>query len=294
MKSSYRIGAALAFGIVIILSALYVEGNTPVTASTGALVASAPDRLYIESRDSDGDGMKDWEEDLGGVAFKTVLSPSSTSSADMASESYIPPTTFTGKFSEAFFKDYLQGKVNGQDFSDPSALVGNAVEAIDTNTASKWHTRLELTIVPTSGEVLREYGNKIPEIIAKHSVKSESVTTILAEALSANDSSILKKIEPVAVMYQDTLKDMLYMEVPDAIIEEHTALINVYEATVTNLDSMQNAFNDPLYALARIKGYEDDGKSLALAFKTISETLTSNGITYTNDELGSFFYLFNI
>jgi hypothetical protein len=294
VKSSYRIGVALALGIVIILGALYVEGNTPVTASTGTLIASAPERSYIESRDSDGDGVKDWEEGLGGDMFKTIQTPSSTYSGDVASAEYVPPTTFTGKFSEAFFKDYLQGKMNGQDFTDPSALVGNAVQAIDTNTESKRHTRLELTIIPTTGEALREYGNTIPEIIAEHSIETENAAKILAEALASNDTSVLKKIDPIVVMYQNTLKDILAMPVPDTIVEQHVALLNAYEASITNLSSMQNAFNDPLYALARMKGYEDDGKVFAGAFKAISEVLASNGITYSNDESGAFFYLFDI
>ncbi len=293
MKSTYRIGAALAFGIVIILGALYVKANTPVSASNGALVVTAPERTYIESLDTDGDGVKDWEENLQGKIFETIQTPSTT--ADVVSaEPYTPPTTFTGKFSEAFFKDYLQGKIGSAETSDPTKLVGNAVEAIEKNTLSKRHTRLELTIIPSTDEALREYGNTIPKIIATHSVKTENAAVILNEALATNNPGLLEKIGPILTMYTKTTSDLLATPVPDSLVNEHIALMNAYEATVTNIGAMQVAFTDPLYALARIKGYEEDGKVLASSFKAIEAVLSARGISYSNDEAGAFFYIFDI
>ncbi len=290
MKGSIRIGGAVAMGIVIILGALHVNATTAQPQEAQVVVAVAPERTYIEATDSDNDGIKDWEESLG---IKAITPPAPNNEAEGA-EPYEEPTTFTGKFSEAFFQDYLQGKINGQDFSDPSLLVGNAVTAIEENTQSKRRSRLELTIVPATFEAMREYGNRIPEIVVKYQTGGVNEVTILKQALDTNDPAVLAKLAPIREAYVGMINDMLKMSVPDSFVNEHLALLNAYEAILTDIEAMEKAFDDPLYALARVRKYYDDVTAMANSFKAMGEALGENGITYANDELGAFFYLFDI
>lgn len=293
MKGIVRIGGALGVGVVIILGALVANtiGNeTPVGA---VVVSKAPERQYIASQDSDGDGVKDWEENLQGKVFETIETPTSTSFANVV-EPYEPPTTFTGKFSEAFFQDYLQGKIDGEDFSDPSAFVGNAVTAIEQNTQSKKHSRVELTIIPDSPESIHEYGNTFAEIMNSSVVSVENEGTILQKALTANDPTILEKLTPIRDAYVSYISQGLAMEVPESFALLHVTALNAFESILTDVEAMQIAFTDPLYALARTKGYEADATALYDSLQKINQKLSENGVTYTNDEPGSFFYLFDI
>lgn len=293
MKGKVRIGGALGVGVVIILGAL-VANSVGNEAPVGAVVVSkAPERQYIASQDSDGDGVKDWEENLQGKVFETIPTPTSTSFANV-DEPYEPPTTLTGKFSEAFFKDYLQGKINGEDFSDPTAFIGNAVTAIEKNTESKKHSRNEFRIVPDSPESIHEYGNTFAMIMNSSNVSVENEAVILQQALTANDPSILEKLTPIHDAYVSYISQALVMEVPESFALLHVSALNTFESILTDVEAMKLAFTDPLYALARTKGYEDDATALYESLQKINQKLSENNVTYTNDEPGVFFYLFDI
>ncbi len=291
MKGIVRIGGALAVGIVIILGALNVSNATSSDMSGSAIVAAAPERNYIESTDSDGDGVKDWEESLG-TRFVEIATSKSSSTPSGTSAPYTPPTTLTGKFSEAFFKDYLDGKVKGEDFSNPEAFIGNAVTAIEKNTQSPKHSRLELTIVPTTFEIANAYGNELATIMHANKSHVGNEIDILQKALDTHDSAPLAQLTPVMNMYIETIIDAQKMTVPEAFVDTHIAFLNACEALVTDIHAMQIAFDDPLYAIARVQKYNEDKKALYLSLKNVSLAFKAEGVTYTNDELGAFFYLF--
>lgn len=291
MKGIVRIGGALGVGVVIILGALVansVGNETPVGA---VVVSKAPERQYIASQDSDGDGIKDWEESLQGKVFETIQTPTSTSLANVE-EPYEPPTTLTGKFSEAFFQDYLQGKINGEDFSDPTAFIGNAVTAIEKNTQSKKYSRLELVVVPSNEESIRTYGNELAKVIQTHSIDNENEMFILQKALAENNPEVLKALDPIHAVYKNSISDALRIDVPDELADEHIAFLNACEAILTDIEAMQVAFTDPLYSLARMKTYESDAGSLLNSLKSISTVLSESGASYLNNEPGAFFYIF--
>lgn len=293
MKGTFRIGGALVFGILMVLGALYVQnGNLTTEAGSLAVVTDAPERSAIKTTDADMDGIPDWEESLQDKVIKTIETPTSTSDLP-TEEEYVPPTTFTGKFSEAFFEDYLKGKIDGQDFSDPTAFVGTAIQAIEQNTKSKQYSRLEFMLIPSSKEALRTYGNRIAEIIKTHSINNKNEVIILQEALATNDPKKLEDLKPIYDVYTKIIADTLRMEVPESLGTQHAELLNAYEAIRTDVEAMQIAFTDPLYALARVKTYENDALQLYRAFETIAATLSQNNVTYTTEESGAFFYLFD-
>ncbi|QQR64713.1 hypothetical protein IPH92_04090 [Candidatus Kaiserbacteria bacterium] len=293
MKGIIRIGGALAVGIVIILTALNVPDQTNAEMSGSVVVATAPERNYIESVDSDGDGIKDWEESLGN-RFIEIAKSKSSSTVSGTQAPYTPPTTLTGKFSEAFFQDYLDGKIKGEDFSNPEAFIGNAVTAIEKNSQSKRHSRLELTIIPSSFESVYTYGNELSLLLKKHSIKNENEAVILKRALETNNPSVLAELVPIQAVYTGMIVDALSLPVPETLVDEHIAFLNACEALATDIEAMQVAFSDPLYALARVKEYQNDAKNLAKSFGNFAKAFTAEGVTYANTEPAAFFYLFDV
>jgi hypothetical protein len=289
VKGILRIGGALAFGILIILGAFVTQNKSNSEALTGQIIVSQePNREYIPTNDSDGDGNKDWKNSLEG--FETIETPTEVIESI---EPYTPPTTLTGRFSEAFLQDFLEGKMNGEDFSDPSKIVGNAVDAIDTNSLSKRHTRAEFYVIEDSPEAIREYGNAIAFIMKVHSIDNENEMIILQNALSANNSEILSELEPIRTVYVRMITDSLKLNIPASLAEAHVNLLNAYEAIRTDIEAMQVSFTDPLYALARIRLYEEDATALYNAYLAIHKVLSDAGASYTHDEPGSLFYIFD-
>ena len=292
VKGSIRIGGAVALGLVIILGAFYVRNSAESDTQTGAVVvAEAPARTAVPVTDSDGDGIEDWKESLQEKFFETIEAPAGNTT-QAADEPYEPPMTLTGKFSEAFLQDYLEAKMRGEDFSDPTAFVDRAVNAVDTNTQSVRHSRLELNVVPSDYESIHTYGNEVASIVLSHSVQNENEAVILQRALDANDPDLLEGLMPIRSVYENIIADSLHIDVPDALADEHVALLNAYEAVLADIKAMQVAFTDPLFALARVRGYEADARSLYEAFRALAQKLTGEGGSYLNDEPGAFLYRF--
>jgi len=283
VKGIIRIGGALVIGIIIIFSAFSVN-DREIAANGQVVVAPAPTRIYIET--------KDWQASLPGGGFATIDTPTSTILVSDEAGAYTPPTTFTGKFSEAFLEDYLKGKIREEDFNDPTALVGNAVTAIEQNTQSKKYSRLEITTEPTTGSGIYMYGNRIASIIQSHSINNEDELLILGRALETENPETLKGLRPIEQVYTRIIIDTLRTPVPLELMQEHLALLNAYEAIKTDLAAMQLAFTDPLYALARAKGYNANAKALLNAYTAIAQKLNRAGVEYTTTEPGVFFYLF--
>ena len=294
MKSNFRIGGSIALGIFIVLGASYINNNKVVDATDAVVVAEAPPRTYIATKDSNEDGTPDWEDDLEAAGFTAVSTPESTAAFSDEDEPYSPPETFTGKFSEAFFQDYLEGKMKGEDFSDPSKLIGNAITAIDQNTLSKTYTRSDVNVRPSTPASLKEYGNRVAEIVNSYSASNENEALILERALKAGDPKILEALVPIHTAYIGMLSDTLRMEVPSNVVTQHLDLLNAYEAIKTDVEAMQVAFTDPLYSLARIRGYQDDAGLLFTAFKSIGLSLRESAVTYDRSEPGSFYKLLGV
>lgn len=291
MTGTVRIGGALVAGIFIILGALGMSGASNTDMLSSVIASTAPERTYIESADSDNDGTKDWEEALQ-ARFVDVVTEETTSE-DVASTPYEPPTTLTGKFSEAFFKDYMHGKVNGEDImSDPSKFIGNAVNAIEQNIEPKRHTRLEFTIVPATQESMHAYANSLVEMLVKDASYTVSELEVFYNALKADDASLMEPLNPIADLYANVIDKSLRMEVPQALASAHLAFINANEANLATIRGMQSGFTDPLLALGHIKHYDERKQALADSLVGFYTVLDAEGVVFDSDEPGSFFYLF--
>jgi hypothetical protein len=300
VKGYIRIGGSLTLGIAVILGALYVRAHTDASPSgETAVVAATPTRTYIEATDSDGDGIKDWEETLQARVFESIQTPTSTPTAN--AEPYVAPTTLTGKFSEAFLKGYLDDKMALDETEDPlsdegkAAFVNSAVAATEDQSQSKRYTQLEIIIEENdSPEALHAYGNTIAQIIMNHPVTraEESETYILQKALETNDPSLLSALTPIKETYGAMVRDTRTVPTPKQLVRVHLELLNGYQAILTDIEAMQLAFVDPLYGLARINQYKGDALSTLHALEGIVSILSEHDVVYTQSEPGSFLYLF--
>ncbi len=286
-----RIGGAVLLGTVIVLGAFLLQKNNDAENTQGSLaVVSDSERSYIETSDSNGNGVPDWEENLSNRVFSAIEVATSTD-ATSTQEGYTPPTTFTGKFAEAFFKDYMSGKLKSADGTiDTASIVDGAVKAVETNTTSKEYTPLDVVIVPDSKEAVREYGNALGGIIISYPVESKNELTILQEALQTEDPEILKQLIPLQQAYAGMIQDTLLVSVPESFVKEHLMLLTAYEAILLDIQTMQNAFLDPLYTLARVKRYQNDAAGMSQIFVNLGEKYSAFDVYFTESEPGSLFY----
>jgi hypothetical protein len=284
-----RIGGAIISAALIVLGAFLLSRND-VGVQTAASLQATEGRSYIEPVDSDGDGTPDWEENALRRIYDTLPSPTTTAT-DIAT--YEKPTTFTGRFSEAFFQDYLSGKVSGADLSDPTDIVNKAVETIEANTGTNFYNRLDITVIPDSDFAFREYGNTIGKIIVEDSAPKGTgkEMVILQRALETNDETLLAGLDPIHTAYTNYVLHTLETPVPESFATEHLALVNTYQSILDDVSAMRGVFTDPLLGLARVNRYQNNASGLYYALQNIIIKLTERGVVYATDEPGAILYL---
>jgi hypothetical protein len=284
-------------GMVLILGTFVLskQSMSAEEAAKGTIVSSAPERSYIEAGDSDGDGVDDWQEALAAQVIDAIELPSTTPQTNEGS-AYEAPTTFTGKFAEALFTDYLSGKPGGEALGEEEKkkLIANAVTSIQSNTASKIFMLTDIIVVPDSEESLHTYGNDMAEIINRYSIKNENEALILKRALEQSDPKILNELKPIREVYEKILKDSLAVPAPQSIAQSHAALLSSYDAIRIDIGAMEQVFTDPILALARLQKYESDALMLYQNFKSIATVLISKDVSYEKDEPGALIYILDV
>ncbi len=287
MSGYLRIGGALLMGTILVLGTfVFTRYGGENDAEANTVVSVIPTRTYVEEEDTDNDGIPNWEEELAERVTETIKIPENVT----LEPRYEKPTTYTGQFAESFFTDYLNSKSRGDGTVNTEELVNSAVTSIERNTASKVYTTSDIVITENTPEAMREYGNEIARIMLAQPSSGENEIVIAKQAIGENNPEGLKKLAIPKASYKQMLAESLVVPTPATYAEIQKQLVTAYEAIYTDIDAMEKSFDDPLYAIARIKRYYDDATVLQNVVKSLNEKLLSDGIHFEEAESGSFFY----
>jgi len=282
LKNKQVLGSLLiGFGLV---SAAYVASNfgqtTTPTQNLGSVYAvasaQAPERKYIEVVDSTGDGVEDWR---AAFAPKTPI---------MIAQSDEPIPTFTPEtateiMSVRFFEQIMQAKAGfgpGQD-----VIAENTAAQMKQLVEDPIYDRRSITVIPTTNEAIRTYGNAMGSIILTNNVPGyEDEMTILDRALKTESPEEVQKILPLENAYRKMRDDALKTPVPDSFTKEHLDIINVYNALYLSLRDMRLVFEDPVLSLLRTRRYQDDATGLLLALRNLYFRLEPHANLFTADD----------
>lgn len=126
--------------------------------------------------------------------------------------------------------------------------------------------------------------------------RSPSVGTnemvVVSDALKANDPETLKRLTLLKESYAMLIAETLEVPVPLSLAQLHAQILTGYEAVRTDIEGMELAFTDPLYALSRIKSYTGDVEALFAPIYVLQTILNERGITYTDNDPGAYLYVF--
>jgi len=232
-----------------------------------ALAGLTVDQLV--KKDSDNDGIQDWEETLWGTDKNN---PTTTGINDATyienkkKELNINPTkdeaglTETEKFAREFFTAYVAMKANG---------------AIDTNTINNFSSALGQKVV--TPDLINKYSLKdikTADINTKEektkyyqSMKSlfESFKTkgvgqeldiINTQLTSPAGSKNPDKLTPISEAYKDFAKKVIDITVPSDLTEEHLKIANSANNTGISILGMTKITSDPIVGLSGISQYQ--------------------------------------
>lgn len=274
MGVNFRIVSAFVLGLGMVGSAWLWRPDTSTDTANGNLPTPAAIRTFISVKDSDSNGIPDWQESF---ALGTIDLNASTTNAT---------TTRTGLLASALAYELISGEGNTDDVL--AKLSGDlATESLDTQ-----YTEADIKITTDNGqEAWRKYGNQVAAIANAYPLPANTPNEveILHQAFLRNDPTILAQLDPAIAAYDAMVKDMLALPVPSSLTKEHLSLINVYVALLNDLKAFRQAYEDSLPAVLRFRRYPADAGALYTAISNLYVKLDESGIQWSDTDEASKF-----
>jgi hypothetical protein len=279
------------------VSAFVFRGDA--TASTDLedprnFVAAVPLRKYQETKDTDGDGLRDWFEELSGTDPNTSDAGRPENALSSSSTTPFVADTETERFAVSFFDSMLEARKDGLTETEKKAIVTKSLRNFKTLNEDTLYGRADITIIEDgSAEAIRAYGNAAATPIVVHGNNDKNVETelvLLGTALAEDDPSYLEDLAYIEERYAKMVEDLLSVPVPEPLIDEHLLMVNGLQAMRDDVAAFRKTFDDPIVSFVRFKRYTDDVKALTDGIEGVRRGLESARIVYRNDEPGAFFF----
>jgi len=268
----------------------------------------------ILERDADGDGLKDWEEELwqtgrdtadsdgdgsaDGIEVSSGRNPLKAGPGDALDEKTLDEKTtlnqqgeptLTDIIARDLFARYLQLKQEGRplDAEDERQLLLQFFNNPLPLEAVVLYTLADLRVLEEQDtESLREYGNKLARIFKKYANKGTNELNILTDAVEREDGSILKELDERIDVYKGMRDELLVLEVPAPLSQNHVDLLNAMNGIVQSVSGMKFAISDPARALGSIGAYPHSFELLANTFAEMKRVFTAQGVIFGSSEPG--------
>lgn len=275
--------------------------------------------LVLAGKDSDNDGLKDWEESLwktdpnlsdtdgdGTTDGKEVLqgrNPMKPGPNDKLEE-FNPATatstkkfkdiTETDKFSQEFFARYMELKQNGDiNEQDQADLISLFAEKNYSLMPNKIYTEKDLKILDDeSPSALHSYGNSVVKIITENTPKkTDNELLILEKALKSNNPEEVKKYDIIIKSYKKMISGLLGVFVPisEDAVEIHISLLNSISSIISNIEAMKKVFDDPILATSNITSFINNSNAFLTSWFGLQVYFKNENIIFNKDEYGYVF-----
>jgi len=242
----------------------------------------------LVNRDTDGDGVLDWEEPLygldptkkettPGIPDSTVINKSKTEASTSGStpDNLDTGTTQTEKFSRELFATVSALNQSGEiDQTTIDKLSASLSEQIENSAPRKVYAVSDLKITESNTkQAIQKYSDALSNIYYKHYVK-KGILTVLQEFI-ADETNIAKLSELDLIINQinQTISESLKVPVPRSLSLLHLDLINKFQIMVENVSDIKLLESDPIVAISAISQYEKNALALVTSAKNLTDTI---------------------
>lgn len=282
-KNHAGIAGALIIGGAVIVGAVIVTQDVflPVAERVVASPTSALREQVIE-KDSDGDGLRDWEEELWGTdPFKIDTDGDGILDGDYVKSRIkdkpvqeivnFEDLNFTQQFSREFFGLFLEARADGVVTpNEQERLLANLLGSIDATLPPATPASTVATVA-TSEESVEVYVRTLAAMIAAASPKDivESELVLLERGLEEKSRPILGDVTRIGEGYEALAADIKSMNAPSEIRSAHAKLHTATVRLGVIIKSFGASFDDTLLALAYLPEYEIEAGRLLDAIEAI-------------------------
>ncbi|MBI2409842.1 hypothetical protein HYV30_02245 [Candidatus Kaiserbacteria bacterium] len=323
-----RILGNLRIPLAVFISAALIAGAFVLARGVGSppgAAASAESALLnaIATRDSDSDGLPDWEEALYGtdanvadsfrlgmpdgeavakglIVPKALADISVATSSSAALDSSLPPVpgenTLTAAFSRNFLAAYLEAKraKGGAALSqaDVNAVADQVLGLLSQSISSApdFKTERDLKISGSSQAALKEFAVNAEAVLLNNtSNATTSELNYLQSALENGDTSAPAHIASIAKAYRGSALGLAVLPVPKELAAADLTLINSMMRVSEVTADFARVNTDPLAAMLALYQYPQAVVSLGIALNDIDKAYKNAGIAFKPGEGGASF-----
>lgn len=317
----WRTLTAALFAAALIIGAYVIARDT---GSPAQVEASAESDLLekLAARDSDNDGLRDWEEALyatnpqvadtrklgmtdGEAVSKGLIVPISPAALTTSSStsSTIDPSipvpaegTITRALAESFVTKYFDAVDRSASGNLTQAELRKLSDSILAELsdsiipAPDFRTRDSIKVTGSGPDALRTYAVTAEAVFRAHRTTATDVDiSYLKRALEDGDQGVYPQLLSIAKGYQDTAAGLAVIPVPSEMVEGHLALINSMARLSKIVADFTRADSDPFATLLALRQYPEAMKLLGTGFIYTHKTYVTAGVTFGSGEPGGAF-----
>lgn len=311
MSPFKRTISSLVLAVLLVGGAWYLSADD--SPSSRKVAGDTKANYAVSDIDSDGDGLKDWEERLwrtdsnhpdtdgdgtsDGDEVVAERDPAVAGPNDSLKEVILSRNrgiraitedrslNVSEAISRAIFSSYLSTKTNtGASANEAEAL---AILLAEKLPESKNYTLSSLNISSANTkEAYKLYGNSLAGALQSGDTGLESELTIFARAVETKDKRELQKLDVVISNLEGIIAGALRAPVPAASAQLHLSLVNYFEAVKYDLGGMKLIFDDPTLAFLALNSYKTDTQKLLENLEAIRKVVQESGANFGPKEAG--------
>ncbi len=281
-----KIFAVLILCISLITSVYISQKNKKVEARERAETISVEVNKQSDL-DSDGDGLKDWEEALlgtnpnkqdsdgDGVLDSKESEQSFVFKPKEATDdiSLIKQSSLTGEVAQNFFVNYLSEQKNSEDLTTDQIdkIASDSTEDVTLYFTPKFEIKdIKVSKLKTKSE----YEQEMADAFYSGSIKDKKQKTeleIIENALKGENKQELKKLLPIIDSYNAVINNTLKISAPPDAVGLHLTYLNALKDVKENIEGASKILDDPVYGFLHLNNYQLNIKKLQMVLYKISQ-----------------------
>ncbi|MGB4076482.1 MAG: hypothetical protein WBK28_02140 [Minisyncoccia bacterium] len=301
----------LSIALALLVSVSFMVTGYVLSSPFSALRANALSseellKAYAK-KDTDADGLPDWQEELYGADLNNPrsLDPTMTDkeavdsgkveprftsedpgSASSTPKDYFegskPPTagSFTERFSRKFLQSYVEaGGKQGVDEAGQQMLISELLGEVSREAGALVSSDFSQTQVRTSPSVTATaYAEGIESVLLTYDIPEEwNVATLASELVEHTDESARGKLATFSEMLGKSAVALAALTVPQKYATEHLALIRATDTVAKIAGLLARYEEDPVAALGALGNYEGAVRTVQDTWIALAPDLASEG-----------------
>lgn len=272
---------------------------------------SAEKRNEFLDKDSDNDGLKDWEEILwktdinnpdtdndgapDGEEIKLNKNPLKTGPDDSlpydANANSFAPETLTQKIGREFLFQYFSTKKDTNlTETEQLNIINSLLLNLSSNGGKIKYELNDISVQNDNSEAkIKNYANGFARAIKPLQLIQSGELEIFIEILSNEEneqSDKIKILKTNRLLYEKTIRDLAVISAPSNYKYIHLDFLNFFNNTAQAVSKMEEIYNDPAKAIIGVKEYSLEAEKTALLFKNFKNQTIKDKIKFSPNENG--------